>query len=193
GVPEWKQDRRQEDISFLKASRDVFLSNLGVDFREGGYRACYLPVKDCIILPRAEDFTGAYAYVCTLLHEAGHATGHSSRLDRPMNAPLGSPEYAKEELRAEIASAFTAQALGLTLDEGALAVHIKRHKAYIQSWIAVLEQDPNQLFAAIKDADQITDYLMEHGRVLELGRGSEAAYQETRVQQAKEAGEEWEP
>ena len=68
------------------------------------------------IISRINGFTSVeteYDYMATLLHEAGHATGHISRLNRDMTGVFGSPEYAKEELRAEIASAFTAQELGL--------------------------------------------------------------------------------
>ena len=35
------------------------------------------------------------------------------------------------------------------------------HKAYIQSWIEVLENDPSELFRAIKDAEKITEYVKE--------------------------------
>lgn len=164
---------RRPDVERLKRSRDVFLANLGVAFREGGDRAFYQHRTDSIVLPYPEHFTSDYAYACTLLHEAGHATGHPSRLDRPMGAGYGTPEYAREELRAEIASAFTAQSLGLSMDEGELKENTDQHKAYIQSWIAVLEQDPNELFTAIRDADKITDYLVEHGQVLTLGMAEE--------------------
>ena len=37
------------------------------------------------------------------------------------------------------------------------------HKAYIQSWIKAIEDKPNELFAAIKDAETISDYLLEKG------------------------------
>lgn len=160
---------RRPDVERLKRSRDIFLSNLGVAFREGGDRAFYQFLTDSIVLPYPEHFTSDYAYACTLLHEAGHATAHPSRLDRPLGAGYGTPEYAREELRAEIASAFTAQALGLSMDEGELKENTDQHKAYIQSWIAVLEKDPNELFAAIRDADKIADYLVEQGQLLVLG------------------------
>lgn len=58
-------------------------------------------------------FETEYDYMATLLHEAGHATGHISRLNRDMTGVFGSPEYAREELRAEIASAFAAQVVGI--------------------------------------------------------------------------------
>ena len=40
---------------------------------------------------------------------------------------------------------------------------MNRHKAYIQSWISVLEKNPNELFKAIQDADLITNYIKEKG------------------------------
>ena len=42
---------------------------------------------------------------------------------------------------------------------------MKNHKAYIQSWIDVLQNDPNELFRAIKDAQQISDYMIEKGEL----------------------------
>lgn len=75
---------------------------------------------------------------------------------------FGSPEYAKEELRAEISSAFTAQAVGITYEQNS---HMENHKAYIQSWISALKNNPNELFLAIKDAEKISDYLIEKAEV----------------------------
>lgn len=40
------------------------------------------------------------------------------------------------------------------------------HAAYIQSWIKVLQNNPNELFAAIKDAEKISDYLLEKGEFI---------------------------
>ena len=55
-------------------------------------------------------FKTADAYYATALHELGHWTGHPSRLDRDLAHPFGSEGYAKEELRAEIASLMEAVA-----------------------------------------------------------------------------------
>ena len=46
----------------------------------------------------------------TALHELGHATGHPGRLNRPTlkeHGGFGSEDYAREELRAEIAAMMT--------------------------------------------------------------------------------------
>lgn len=184
-----------QDPAAIKDYRDVFLANLGVKFREGGGQAFYSPVTDTINLPRMEFFNSDYGYVCTLLHEAGHATGHPNRLNRQLRNEFGSPDYAREELRAEIASAFTAQALQLPYLEGESGTRLEgmtgNHKAYIQSWIAVLEKDPNELFAAIKDADQIADYLLERGQLLELTRDPHAL--ENLSELSKEPEEDCEP
>ena len=168
GIPPQEAAISPCDIATLKAQRDAFLHNLGVGFREGGDRAYYSSGTDVITMPRAQYFNNDYGYMATLLHEAGHATVHSSRLNRPLGNEFASPEYAKEELRAEIASAFVAQTLHLPYQETDMAEELEQHKAYVQSWIDSLENDPNELFAAIKVADKIADYLMERGQLQEL-------------------------
>lgn len=173
-IPPMKEEG-QVSVEHLTARRELFLANLGVDFGEGGDRAYYSPTCDKIQMPPAKTFTSDLTYMATLLHEAGHSTGHQSRLGRDLTGSFGSPEYAREELRAEIASAFTAQALQLPKSDDEAAFEVENHKAYIQSWISALEEDPDELFAAIKDADKIADYLIEHGRLLELAKAPEAA------------------
>lgn len=113
--------------------------------------------------------------MATLLHEAAHATGHESRLNRDMEGAFGSPEYAKEELRAEIASAFTAQILRIDYSQND---YMENHEAYVQNWISVLENEPNELFAAIKDAEKISDYLIEKG---EFSRQMDIANEENLI------------
>lgn len=191
-IPPLKQATVQ-DPSALLPFRDEFLENLGVQFREGGDIACYSPATDTITLPYPDVFDSDYAYISTLLHEAGHSTGHASRLNRPMATILDEKEYAKEELRAEIASAFTAQALQLPYNEEALSAETDNHKAYIQSWIEILEKDPNELFTAIKDANKIADYLLDRGQLLELTLVAEEEQEETTSRnEEQEEDEEWE-
>lgn len=47
------------------------------------------------------------------------------------------------------------QDLGLAYDDR----HSQQHMAYVQNWISVLEKDPNELFRAIRDAEEITGYI----------------------------------
>ena len=161
GIPERAAEKAQPVLpeEMLAEKRDVFLKNMGLSFQEGGDKAFYSPGKDQITMPEMGRFRSGYGYMSTFLHEAGHATGHESRLDRAVKNSFGTPDYAREELRAEIASAFTAQELGLPGTDAAFT----NHKAYIQDWIMVLEKDPGELFAAIRDAEKISDYLLEKG------------------------------
>ncbi|MBR1482470.1 MAG: DUF1738 domain-containing protein [Ruminococcus sp.] len=161
GIPELKaQSRQRFSTSELIEARDRLLRNMELEFREGGNNAYYSPSGDYIRMPQIEMFDGAYSYMSTFLHEAGHATGAAKRLNRDLSGGFGSESYAKEELRAEIASAFTACATGINYEQSPT---MENHAAYIQNWIKVLQDNPNELFAAIKDAEKISDYLLEKG------------------------------
>lgn len=177
GIPELHIDNHV-DVDSIRAKRDVLLQNMGLAFREGGDRACYSPSEDRITMPPDIAFHDTYSYMSTFLHECGHATGHESRLNRDLSGLFGTERYAKEELRAEIASAFTAQALGFGAHPGAQASAMDNHKAYIQNWIDVIEDQPNELFAAIRDAENISDYLLEKGEFLKDLERDESAIEE---------------
>ena len=83
----------------------------------------------------------------------GRPTGHPTRLDRDLAHPFGSVGYAKEELRAEIASLMVGDQLGIGHDPG-------QHAAYIKSWVQVLKEDPKEILRASRDADKIAGYVM---------------------------------
>lgn len=165
GVPERKQPHT--DIGKLRSKRDTLLRNMAVKYQEvAGSGAFYRPRTDTITLPPEATFDDTYGYMATFLHESAHATGHECRLNRDMSGQFGSPEYAREELRAEIASAFTVQALGLQLSDTQLEYQLQQHSAYVQSWAAALQKAPEELFQAIRAAEEISDYLLEEGEFL---------------------------
>lgn len=124
--------------------------------------AFYNIAKDEIHLPLRESFKNEYGLYSTFLHEAAHSTGHSSRLNRfkgaEANATFGSESYAKEELRAEIASMFLGSEYHLENSEQ----HIEQHAAYVESWINGLTSDKNYLFDAIAEAEKISKYLTDY-------------------------------
>lgn len=136
---------------------DNIVNNFGVKIKEGGEQAYYDIENDLVVTPEAKNFKNDYAYYSTKLHELAHSTSHPTRLNRNINNDFGSIEYAKEELRAEISSSFFMQKLNLEFDEN----HLKNHKAYIQSWIQIIKDKPQELFNAISDADKIVDYMEE--------------------------------
>jgi DNA primase traC len=115
--------------------------------------AFYAPGPDKIVLPPKEQFISTGAYYATALHELGHWTGHESRLNRAMMNKYGTPEYAREELRAEIASLMLTRELGLPHNPD-------NHANYVNSWIQVLENDPQEILYACRDASKIKDFVM---------------------------------
>ena len=121
-------------------------------------RAYYSPTEDKIMLPPRDHFKSQEAFLAVTLHEMSHSTGHPDRLNRSLNNKFGTPEYAKEELNAEFGSAFLQMDLGIQLSDEA----VNDHAAYLQSWISVLENDPNELFRAVHNASEISDYLIEN-------------------------------
>ncbi len=121
-------------------------------------KAYYTPSTDTITLPLKEQFKDQEGYYSTALHELGHWTGHESRLDRDIRHPFGSEAYAREELRAEIASML------LSMETGIPNLGMENHAAYVQSWIKVLREDPKEIFRASADAGKIFEYVMELNR-----------------------------
>ena len=117
-------------------------------------KAYYTPSTDTITLPLKDQFKDPEGYYSTALHELGHWTGHESRLDRDIRHPFGSAAYAREELRAEIAS------MMLSMETGIPNHGIENHAAYVQSWIKALRDDPKELFRAASDAGKIFEYVM---------------------------------
>ena len=146
------------------ARAETILANSGAKIHhESGDRAFYRPSTDSITLPERKQFGAADAYYATALHEVGHWTGHPSRLDRDLSHPFGSEGYAREELRAEIASLMIGERLDIGHDPS-------QHAAYVGSWIKKLQEDPKEIFRAAADAERISGFVMgfEHEQIQEL-------------------------
>ena len=122
-------------------------------YYNGKGRAFYRPLTDSIHLPDREQFPSAEHFYATALHELGHSTGHPDRLNRDLSHPFGSEGYAKEELRAEIASMILGDELGIGHDSN-------QHAAYVGSWIKALKEDPLEIFRAAADAEKIQAYVL---------------------------------
>ena len=138
---------------------DKLIENLGVTYKEEGSRAFYSPSKDMVVIPSRERFESQYEYDAKRLHELCHSTGHASRKNRDLSGEFGSESYAKEELRVEIAASL----IGIDIDLPSTDANLDNHVAYIQSWIKVLENDPEELFNAISAAQVIDEYVLEQG------------------------------
>lgn len=123
-----------------------------VDFRIGGNRAFYVPSQDFIAVPPQPAFHDQINYYRTCLHELTHATGHPSRLGRKLVTAFGTKDYAREELVAEMGSAFLCAALGI--------VPTVRHADYIAAWLDLLRADNRAIFRAASAASKAADWLL---------------------------------
>jgi antirestriction protein ArdC len=126
----------------------------GADFRIGGGEAYYSP-GDYVAVPPQAAFCEPINWYRTALHELGHWTGHLARLDRDQRGRFGSADYAREELVAEIASAFACASLSIR--------PTVRHADYIASWLKVLRDDDRAIFraaSAASAASKAAEYLL---------------------------------
>lgn len=140
-IKEW------EDMDAVEAD----IASLNANIQHGGNRAYYRPKDDFIQIPEKEQFGDGGAYYATLLHEFVHWTGNDSRLERKTGRSFGDEDYAKEELVAEIGSAFLCAEYNI---EGML-----QHENYIKSWIKVLKNDKRAIVSAASKAQKAVEFL----------------------------------
>jgi antirestriction protein ArdC len=150
----------------VPVTEEVFAAS-GVDFRIGGDKAYYIPSHDFVQVPPQPAFFQQINYYRTCLHELTHATGHASRLARNLTNPFGSKDYAREELVAEMGSAFLCAALGIE--------PTVRHADYLASWLDVLREDNRAIFRAASQASKAADWLLSRHAEAKAGEGRAAA------------------
>ena len=154
GMPELKTEQKQtiegsELIEKLSENMNVPI------YHDGEGQAYYSPKTDDIHLPDKQSFKSEYEYNATALHELSHSSGAEHRLNRKLLNFFGTPEYAYEELVAEMSSCFMSANIQTEISEE----HIRNHKAYVQSWIQEIRNQPEMLMRAIKDAEQAANYM----------------------------------
>lgn len=138
---------------------EKFISNTKAVIRHKGIRACYMPLKDEINMPKKSAFidtehsTATENYFSTLCHELIHWSGHPSRQERKFGKRFGDDTYAAEELVAELGSAFLCAELSITrqtrLD----------HANYIANWLQVLKNNKYVITNAANAASKAVTYL----------------------------------
>ena len=124
----------------------------GADFRIGGDQAFYVPSEDFIRIPNQTAYSDQINYYRTAFHELGHWTGHKTRLDRNLTTKFGTVDYAREELVAEMATAFVCASLGI--------VPTVRHADYIGNWLQVLKEDARAIVKAASLASKACDFIL---------------------------------
>lgn len=129
----------------------------GPAIEHAGAQAYYRPSADLVRLPEPGRFLSREFYYATAFHELGHSTGHSKRLDRGLStdlAPFGSPDYSREELVAEMASAFLCATAGISPPT------IEQAAAYIAGWRKKLTDDRKLVVAAAGAGQRAADWIL---------------------------------
>lgn len=131
---------------------EALINATGADFRIGGDRAFFVPSEDYIQVPPQPAFRDQINYYRTCFHELGHWTGHESRLDRKLTTSKGTKDYAREELVAEMTSAFVCASQSIT--------PTVRHADYLGAWLDVLKEDKRAIFRAASLASKAADFIL---------------------------------
>ena len=154
-------DKNQNNNIQVNSYINKIINKLKVNYKEEGDKAFYNVKDDQVVLPESNKFFDKYSYYATQLHELCHSTRHEFRLNR--FEIKDKQDYAREELIAEISSSFLMQ----KLDINPKSEDYNNHKAYIQSWIQILKDKPNELFKAINEANKVCNYIEEKIKVKE--------------------------
>ena len=123
---------------------------------DGVNKAFYRPTTDSIHLPKWSRFKSSEEYYSTLYHELIHSTGHETRLARVgiMDTDhFGSEQYSKEELIAEIGSAFLCGTTGIEKQT------LTNSSAYINGWLKKLRNDKRLIVIAAAQAQKAVDWI----------------------------------
>jgi antirestriction protein ArdC len=125
--------------------------------KHGMAQAFYSPTDDCVGMPARERFESEAHYFATLFHELIHASGSEKRLNRASltgRNGYGSNPYCKEELIAELGSAFLcgyADIVNRTIDNSA---------AYLEGWLKQFQNDRTLIVYAAAQAQKAADFVL---------------------------------
>ena len=131
---------------------EAVIAATGAVIRVGGDMAFYSPAHDIIQVPPQEAYYDPVNWYRTRLHELTHWTGHVSRLNRDFSGRWGGEAYAREELVAELGSAFLCAELGIE--------PTVRHADYIGAWLDILKGDNRAVFQAASHASKAAAFIM---------------------------------
>lgn len=159
-----KEDREDIKNNPVEEAENVisdYLKRSGVKMeRILSNRAFYRPFSDEVVIPHLDQFKEVSEAYSTYFHELTHSTGHKTRLDRFGNNPadnmFGSESYSKEELVAEMGSAFILNHLGIESKKS-----FRNSSAYIQGWLKALKNDTRLITSAASKAEKAVKLILD--------------------------------
>lgn len=164
--PRWQSKALNTAISPIKQAEDIihqYLSREKINLIHKKNESYYSVKYDYINIPEITNFRTAEGYYSVLAHESVHSTGAEKRLNRfnsrDRDDLFGSQKYSREELVAEMGSAFLLNHLGI--DSGST---IKQNAAYIQNWLETLKNDTNMVVVAATRAEKAVQYILTNNK-----------------------------
>ncbi|HEV7380565.1 MAG TPA: zincin-like metallopeptidase domain-containing protein [Dyadobacter sp.] len=154
GIPKYEPRVPENGWKPVEQAENIMAGSKAKIIHDQVDRAYYAPSSDSVHLPPKEAFPRDVDYYEVAMHELAHWSGHESRLNRDLTGSFGSESYAKEELRAQMASLYLSAETGVPFNPD-------RHASYQNSWLQVLQNDKNEFFRAAKDAEVIADYILD--------------------------------
>ncbi len=123
-------------------------------FDQSDNAPCYYPSIDEIHVPPMAMFATVESFYRVLYHEGIHSTMHESRLNRPEGRgnKFGDENYTKEELVAELGSAFLANVAGFS--------DLENTSAYIRNWSGHLRDNNKLIVWAASRAEKAAEYIL---------------------------------
>lgn len=151
-----KKERKNTPIMDAETIITDYVTASGIKFdNTGSNRAFYRPSEDMVVVPSINQYKDTNEYYSTTFHEFIHSTGHESRLNRLTNDFFGGHEYSKEELVAELGSAFTMAICGIETPKTET-----NSAAYIQSWLKELNNDHKLFVSAASMAQKAVKFMI---------------------------------
>lgn len=151
--------REVEPIEEADKIITMYVNREHLDFKElPSNKATYNPSNDRVVVPMKEQYENINEYYSTTFHELAHSTGYKSRLNRFETNEIvnfGSPTYSREELCAELSSAFMMNMLGIETPQT-----FKNSTAYIQNWLKVLKNDNKFIVSASSKAEKAVNFML---------------------------------
>jgi antirestriction protein ArdC len=149
-----------DETNFVAVEAAEIVANMpqAPAIKHGMTHAYYAPRQDIVGMPDAKRFKTEEAYHASLFHELVHSTGHEKRLKRQSimeRNGFGTDPYCKEELVAELGSAFLCGQAGIverTIDSSA---------AYIEAWLKQLKDDKTLIVYAAEQAQKAVDFILD--------------------------------
>jgi antirestriction protein ArdC len=157
-----KMEKWEKEPNILSPAEraQIILDNSKAVIENGGDDMFYDSRSDIIVLPEMEQFANPEQFYAEALHQLAHWTAAEGRLNRPHESSIDQLTNLREELRTNLASLFLSKELNLPYE-------LNYHEAYVNSWAALLKDEPGELFKAAEDAQKIVDVVLDFEKQIE--------------------------